>query len=82
MVMALRTRPKEQKDFFEWKGFMVKKNKRNNFFFEKEDKTQGYTGRLGSEILQQLFPDNGARNAYWYFLTHTEIIYKHTELTL
>jgi len=33
MVVALRTRPKEQKDFFGWKGFMVEKNRRNNFFF-------------------------------------------------
>jgi hypothetical protein len=38
MVMALRTRPKEQKDFFEWKGFMVKKNKRNNFFLKRKIK--------------------------------------------
>ena len=33
MVVALRTRPKEQKVFFEWKDFMVKKNRRNNFFY-------------------------------------------------
>ena len=38
MVVALRTRPKEQKDFFEWRGFMVKKNKRNNFFLKRKVK--------------------------------------------
>jgi hypothetical protein len=38
MVMALRTRPKEQKDFFEWTGFMVKKNKMNNFFLKRKIK--------------------------------------------
>jgi len=52
------------------------------FLFEKKDKTQGYTGELGSEIKRQSFPGNGARNACWYFLTHTEIIRKRTELPL
>ena len=61
---------------------MVKKNRRNNIFFERKDKTQGYMGELGSEIIQQLFLGNDARNACWYFLTHTEIIRKHTELPL
>jgi hypothetical protein len=37
---------------FEWKVFMVRKDRRNNFFlFEKEDKTQGYTGELGLEMI-------------------------------
>jgi hypothetical protein len=67
---------------FEWKGFMVRKDRRNDFFFEKEDKTEGYTSELGSEMIQQPFPSNGARNACWYFLTHTEIIRKRTELPL
>jgi hypothetical protein len=40
---------------------MVKNNRWNNFFFEKEDKTQGYTGGLGSEIIQQPFPGNSAK---------------------
>ena len=62
---------------------MVRKNRRNNFFlFEKKDKTQGYTGELGLEIIRQPCPDNGARNACWYFLTHTEIIQKRMELPL
>jgi hypothetical protein len=62
---------------------MVRKDRRNNFFlFEKEDKTQGYTGELGSEMIQQPFPGNGARNTYWYFLMHTEIIRKRMELPL
>jgi hypothetical protein len=43
--------------FFEWKGFMVRKDRRNNFFlFEKEDKTQGYMGELGSEIITTTIP--------------------------
>ena len=33
-------------------------------------------------MIQQPFPDNGVRNACWYFLTQTEIIHKHTELPL
>ena len=62
---------------------MVKKNRGKTYFlFEKENKIQGYTGGLGLEILQQLFPGNDTRNACWYFLTHTEIIRKHTELLL
>jgi hypothetical protein len=62
LVVDLRSHPKEQKYFFEWKGFMVKKNRRNNFFiFEKEDKTQGDIGGLGSEKIHS-FPSNGARN--------------------
>jgi len=62
---------------------MVENSRRNNFFiFEKKDKTQVYMGELGSEIIQQQLPGNGARNAYWYFLTHTEIIHKRTELSL
>jgi hypothetical protein len=57
-VVALRTHPKEQKYFFEWEGFVVKKNRRNNIFFlfEKKDKTQGYTGKLGSEIITTTGP--------------------------
>jgi hypothetical protein len=52
------------------KGFLVKNNIRNNIFsfFEKEDKTQGYIGGLGSEIIQQSFPNYGVGNACWYFL--------------
>jgi hypothetical protein len=62
---------------------MVRKDRRNNFFlFEKEDKTQGYIGELGLEKIQQPFPNNGAKNACWYFLTHIEIIRKRTELLL
>ena len=83
MVVALRTHPKEQKDFFWMEGLHVEKNRRNNFFhFEKEDKTQAYTGGLGSEILQQSFLGNGTRIACWYFLTHTKMIRKRTELPL
>jgi hypothetical protein len=48
------------KVFFKRKGFMVKKNKRNNFF-KKKDKIQGYTCELGLEIIQQPFPDNAAK---------------------
>jgi len=39
--MALRTHPKEQKGiyiFFEWKGYMVKKNRRNNIFLKEKIK--------------------------------------------
>jgi hypothetical protein len=62
---------------------MVSKDSRNNFFlFEKEDKTQGYISELGSEMIQQPFPDNDARNACWYLLTHIEIIRKRTKLLL
>jgi hypothetical protein len=49
------------------------------FLFEKKDKTHGYMGELGSEIIRQPFPGNGARNACWHFLTHTEIIHKRME---
>ena len=57
MVVALRTRPKEQNDFFGCWGSMVKNNRRNNFFlFERKDKTQGYTGELGSEIITTTVP--------------------------
>jgi hypothetical protein len=66
---------------FERKGFMVRKDRRNNFF-EKKDKTQGYTSELGSEIITTTIPRNGTRNACWYFLTHTEIIRKRMELPL
>jgi hypothetical protein len=63
---------------------MVKRNKRNNsfFLFERKDKTQGYMGELGLEIIMTTIPDNEARNACWYFLMHTEIICKRTELPL
>ena len=62
-------------------GCSIGEEKKEKEFFLK-GKTQGYTGELGSEIQQQPFPDNGAINACWYFLTHTEIIRKHTELPL
>ena len=75
MVMALRTRHWEQKDF-ELKGFMMKKR---NFL---KGKTQGYTGELGLKIKKLLFPNNSAINASWYFLMHTEMIRKRTELLL
>jgi hypothetical protein len=45
-------------------------------------KIQGYMGGLDSKIQQQLFPSNSARNACWYFLTHTKIIRKPMELPL
>jgi hypothetical protein len=63
---------------------MVKRNKRNDYFFlsKRKDKTQGYTGELGLEIIMTTIPDNGTRNACWYFLMHTEIIRKRTELPL
>ena len=67
--MALRTRPKEQKDiFFEWKGYMVKKNRRNNIFFERKDKTQGYTGELGSEIITTTIPRQWRQKCLLVFL--------------
>jgi hypothetical protein len=83
MEVALNSSLGAEFFLFEWKGFMVRKDRRNNFFiFEKEDKTQGYIGELGSQMIQQPFPGNSVRNACWYFLTHTEIIRKRTELLL
>jgi hypothetical protein len=79
MVVALNTSLYLDK----WKGFMVRKDRRNNFFlFENEDKTQGYTGELGSKIITTVDPQQQHQNACWYFLTHTEIIRKRTELPL
>jgi len=78
MVVALRTHPEEHKDF-ELKGFMMKNIKEILFV---KGKTQGYIGELDSEIIQQPFPSNGARNVCWYFLTHIEIMWKRTELPL
>ena len=37
---------------------------------------------LGSKEIRQPFPGNGAKNDCWYFLTHTEIIRKRTEVPL
>ena len=50
------------------------------FFYKK--KRYKYEDELGSKKIRQLFPGNGARNVYWYFLTHIEIINKHIELPL
>jgi hypothetical protein len=61
-------------------GCFIGEEKRKGIFLK--GKIQGYTGELGSEILQQLFPDNSARNACWYFLMHAEIIHKRTKLLL
>jgi hypothetical protein len=48
---------------------MVKKNKRNNFFlFVKEDKTQGYTGELGSEIITTTVPRQRRKKCLLVFL--------------
>ena len=49
-------------------------------FYKK--KRYKYEDELGSKKIWQPFPSNGARNACRYFLTHTEIIRKRTELPL
>ena len=58
-------------------GFMVKVF----FVFLYKKKRYRYEDELGSKKIQP-FPGNVARNACWYFLTHIEIIRKHTELPL
>jgi hypothetical protein len=51
------------------------------FFYIKRKDTR-YEDELGPKKIWQLFPDNGARNACWYFLTQIEIIRKRTEVPL
>jgi hypothetical protein len=48
----------------------VKKNRRNNIFFlfEKKDKTQGYTGKLGSEIITTTGPRQWRQKCLLVFL--------------
>ena len=58
-------------------GFMIEKIKENIFVFKIK-----YEDELGSKKIWQPFLNNGARNACWYFLTHTEIIHKRTEVPL
>ena len=60
---------------------MIKKIKRKLFCFYK-NKGYKYEDELGSKKIQQPFPDNGARNACWYFLMQIERIRKCTELPL
>jgi len=49
-------------------GFMIEKI--NEFFFVFLFQIK-YEDEQGSKKIRQLFPSNGARNACWYFLTHT-----------
>jgi hypothetical protein len=62
-----------------WIGvvFMV-----NIFFLCFYKKRYIYKDELGLKKIRQPLPSNGARNACWYFLTHTEIIRKRTESPL
>ena len=62
---------------------MVKKLKEKYFYFYKrKDKRYRYEDELGLKKIRQSFPGNGAKNACWYFLMHTKIVRKRTELPL
>ena len=47
---------------------MVKKNRRIDIFFERKDKTQGFTGELGSEIITTTVPRQRCQKCLLVFL--------------